>query len=419
MSLYDKERVNDLSLSRSLPRPADARQRTGEVSARLPPSRAVAVLHDLVCIGRYLDTQCETEEEWGEFVRLGGFHFVLGRMHSFPQDQSIQALCCALLVTFLRLESDDASPPTSPEQPFCKVTELRVGRAIRVPSEWLYDVERGLVECGLGRALLQAIEKHPAHGQIQILGSVLLQRFTPCLLFQGNMEESEVGSALKVANTLIHRVVAGGLPGHVTTTEWRSRIAQAIELLQTLDTYGYDLDEVLVESGLMVDLAEHCSGSFQAQFRYLELLFTILEEIPSTCGHLLSLAPLVIRVMKSRIQDKVLAATGCGILLMMAHESERGKSTVVLHGGLHCVVRVLLCNTPSLACAILSTGVLLSLAASSNPDVRRQLHRTSPILWDALLAAHRLHGSCSDLTARIASVFDLAWSTPPEGAEET
>jgi hypothetical protein len=229
----------------------------------------------------------------------------------------------------------------------------------------------------------------------------------------------DVGVAFKVANTLLYRTVAGGFPGHVTATEWRSRIAQAIDFLHTLVAYGYDLEEVLVGSGFMLRLAGLCSGPLRKQHRFLEFLFTVLEEIPSTCSLLMSLTPVVIRVMKSSIQDKVLVATGCWILLMMAHENERGKSTIVLHGGLHCVVRVMLCNTSSLACAMLSAGVLHSLAASSNPAVRRQLDLTSPILWDALLAAHRLHASCFELTAHIASIFDLVLSAPPESAEES
>jgi hypothetical protein len=414
MSHYESKWVNELSLHQILPRHAGATP-TGDGSTLPGASGAVAELHDLVCIGRYMDAQCETEE----LVCLGGFNFVLDRMQSFPLDPSIQALCCALLINFLRLEADDTNLPNSTTPTYPPPMEIRVRRVVKVPSEWLCAVERDLIERGLGHALLHAIEEHPTNGQIQVLGSVLLQRFAHCILLKGSEHESEVGTALKVANTLLRRTVAGGFPGLVTITEWRSRIIQTIEFLQVLVAYGYDLEEVLVGSGLMLRLAGLCSGSSRSQLQYLELVFTILEEIPSTCRHLLSLVPVVIRIMKSRIRDKVLVATGCGILLLMAHESEGGKSTIVLHGGVHCMVRVLLCNTSSLACAMLSAGVLHSLAAASNQDVRRQLQRTSPILWDTLLAAHRLHASCFELTAHIASIFDLALPTPSEGAEES
>jgi hypothetical protein len=384
---------------------------------------SIAGLSDLIRIGHFLEIVGNSKSKWIQFAQIGGFAFVVDLMKTYPQELQIQSTACAVLIHILRLEPDVMTDASFAKRvaPTMKKSQ---GFAVRVPSEWLRALEQRLLQTGLIVVLLDALETFPDEYHVQAFGCIVLRRFLHHVLERGRgsrqrEQESDLANR-SVTAILVHTLAHGeglssidrsGSKKNGASPTNLSSILKTIELMRFWVTHGFDVEEVLVGQGFLLFLAQQCGCDHpRVLLSFLELLVCVFDLMPLSRIRLLSLVPMIVRVIKYHMNDKLVLVVGCCALWSMAHGSEAAKLTITGMGGIHCMVRILLCHASSLSCALMSTGVLQSLAASTDAQVLRRLARASPKLWEVLLGARYLHSGSRVLTFRIETIFNLVFS---------
>lgn len=318
------------------------------------------------------------------FVRDNGFLGVINCMKSFSENQQVQSSACSVLIHLFRLD---------PGAEHSLFPHTRDAQAVAVPPDLLRQVERHLVEQGLVQCLIHALITFHNDQCLRNFGMAILLRTQR----QSPVPQECVGTA-KIVVALLTSYAENGFFVDMT-----------VELLFFRVKSDSSLLKALLDNGILHCLSLICDAhtdDVRVQRACCTLFFILSDLSPAHRSHFQGHVSKLTRAAKDHLDDVPLVVAACGTLWHIANGNEAAQVVACSAGAVSLITRVLLRHVSERTCVDVATGLLFSLARSSDMRVRRRL-TAKPMVVEALVAAVYLHHQTDDIVSRITTTVDL------------